>query len=393
MKYLLSIIIPTRNRQKYALAAIQQIYKNTDDRVQIVVQDNSDDDSLKDMIQKNNVSNRVYYNFVDYRIPGVENYGRGIQAARGDYVCCIGDDDGVMRYISEVVEWAKEHDVDAIKPGTQAIYFWPGVTNVREPGILHLYNSTSAVHESCPKKNIVSLVKNGGQNYLSMDLVKAYHGIVKRELFDRIYEKTGKYCGGLSPDMYLCTSLSLIVDKLVCLDMPMTIGGVCRQSTSGDSANRINFGPLDSAPHFVGQEYTWSDKVPVYYCGQTIWADTMMHALDDNEATELREQFGIEAITAYCLAERHGYDECIMDNFKKNHGDINKLKKLIKKRKNDRMVLQIKKFIIFFMKLFRKEIADIEIKGVGNIIDAEEIFFQKLQGKFEQLMIQLRSQY
>ena len=46
MKYLLSVVIPTRNRQKYAIDSILQIQRVTDERVQIVVQDNSDDSSL-----------------------------------------------------------------------------------------------------------------------------------------------------------------------------------------------------------------------------------------------------------------------------------------------------------------------------------------------------------
>ena len=59
MQYLLSIVIPTRNRQKYALQSVQQIYDVTDDAVQIVVQDNSDDNSLSAMLEKQAFGPRV----------------------------------------------------------------------------------------------------------------------------------------------------------------------------------------------------------------------------------------------------------------------------------------------------------------------------------------------
>ena len=68
MKYLLSVVIPTRNRQKYAIDSILQIQRVTDERVQIVVQDNSDDCSLEDMILSKRVGDRVKYTYIKERI-------------------------------------------------------------------------------------------------------------------------------------------------------------------------------------------------------------------------------------------------------------------------------------------------------------------------------------
>ena len=45
--YLLSIVVPTRNRQKFCLEAVKQILSVTDERVQIVVTDNSDENTLE----------------------------------------------------------------------------------------------------------------------------------------------------------------------------------------------------------------------------------------------------------------------------------------------------------------------------------------------------------
>lgn len=51
MKYLLSIVIPTRNRKYYAINTIKQILNVTDENVQIIVSDNSDNGSLKENIR------------------------------------------------------------------------------------------------------------------------------------------------------------------------------------------------------------------------------------------------------------------------------------------------------------------------------------------------------
>ena len=40
--FLLSVVIPTKNRENYASATVEQILNINDDRIQVVIQDNSD---------------------------------------------------------------------------------------------------------------------------------------------------------------------------------------------------------------------------------------------------------------------------------------------------------------------------------------------------------------
>ena len=318
MKYLLSVVIPTRNRQKYALQSVQQIYTVTDESVQLVVQDNSDDDSLAALLEKENFSDRVKYTFIPTRIPGVDNYAGGIAASDGEYVCCIGDDDGVLRGITEVAQWAKENNIAAIKPGVQASYFWPGTMPSFPEGCLNLEYADHTYFWVNPQKELVSFLKTGCLDLPTALLVKAYHGLVRKDMFDKINEKTGRYCGGLSPDIYLSTSLSLDTDSLLCVNFPLTIFGACKQSTTGDSVNKVNVSKLELAPHFVGQPYTWSEKVPRYYCGSNIWADSAMHALDDMGAQEMKTNFSVEKLTCDCLLNHPAYKKEIMENFYRN---------------------------------------------------------------------------
>ena len=102
-----------------------------------------------------------------------------------------------------------------------------------------------------PKKELVNFMRSGIIDFPNAKLVKAYHGIVKRGLFEKIKERTGKFCGGLSPDIYLSVALSTIVNRLVCIDVPISIFGACRASTTADSVNKINMGKLEDAPHLL----------------------------------------------------------------------------------------------------------------------------------------------
>lgn len=376
-KYLLSIVIPTRNRQIYAIESVKQIYNVTDERVQIVVQDNSDDNSLQKKIAEFSDCSRIKYSYTEKRIPGVENYAKGIENSEGEYVLCIGDDDGVLRYVVEVVEWASKNNIKAIKPGIQAMYFWPGVSPKMRNGNLYLYRCSDTISRVNPQKELEKLVKNGGQGYLDLNLVKAYHGIVRKEFFDDVLEKTGHYCGGLSPDMYFCTALSLIIDEVVCLGIPLSIGGVCKASTSGDSVNKTNFGPLESAPHFIGQEYGWSSKVPRYYCGETIWADTMLHALAEMKADKYIREFSIEKLTCCCLEKNHGFEEEIFDNFNRNNGNYALLNEYRNYKKNSSLSSKVLKVLL----KFRFPLLVFEKDNVEGIVRAEEIISKKLRNK------------
>lgn len=328
--YLLSIVIPTRNRQEYCIESVKQILNVTDQRVQIVVTDNSDENTLESQLNSL-CSNRIKYEYISTRIPGVDNYARGIELSDGEYICCIGDDDGILRNIIPITLWMKEKKVDAVKPGVQAVYFWPKSAKEYASGCVGLKQITDNVLLVDPQEELVEFLKSGIIDFPNAKLVKAYHGIVKKEQFEKIKEKTGRFCGGLSPDIYLSVALSDVVDKLVCIDVPISIFGACRASTTADSINRINIGKLEDAPHFIGQPYEWSSFVPRYYCGSNIWADSALHAIQDMGRSDLLKCFALDKFTGYSVVYYRQFKKEIMDNYLKNYGDLGELKNEVKK--------------------------------------------------------------
>ena len=398
MKYLLSIVIPTRNRQKYALQSVKQIYNVTDDTVQLVVQDNSDDDSLFGMLEKENFSDRVKYTFISERIPGVDNYAGGIAQSDGEYVCCIGDDDGVLRGITEVTKWAKENGVAAIKPGVQASYFWPGTMPSFPEGCLNLSYTDASHFYANPQEELIPFMESACLDLPSAVLVKAYHGIVRKDLFERIYETTGRYCGGLSPDIYLSVSLSLGVESLLCVNFPLTIFGACKQSTTGDSVNKVNVSKLELAPHFIGQPYTWSEKVPHYYCGSNIWADSAMHALDDMGAEDVKKHFSVIKLTCECLLNHPAYKKEIMENLYRNGYSKQDLRKELlrvypsfAKNQIKNYVREIKPIAKLYRAIRDKRQHQVDqrvfvMAGITDIIAAEEIVTATVQPVIEQFL-------
>lgn len=317
--YVLSVLIPTKNRQKYAAFAIEQILQIESRQLQIIVQDNSDNDELSKIVTNKFNDPRLKYNYIKESISTIENFNLAIENSDGEYICIIGDDDGITKQIIDVVNWAKINNIDAINPALSATYFWPNSGARKEgkdTGCLSIHKMTAKAKICYPKKGVEKLLSQGCQNYLPLDLVKLYHGIVRRSCLDTLKKQTGKYFAGLSPDIFISVSLSLNIEKMIKIDFPLTISGICHKSTSADSATGRHTGKWEDAPHFSGHtNYHWSELVPKFYGVETIWADSALAALTDQKKPELTAKFNLTALTAYCLVNHPEYKNIIMTHY------------------------------------------------------------------------------
>lgn len=109
-------MVPTKNRYKYLIHLITLIEGFNDKRIELVIHDNSDNNSeiINFMNGKSFVST-VYFYDTDKLSMG-ENAERGINKCTGEYICFIGDDDAVCRNIADCAEWMKKNQIDALRP-------------------------------------------------------------------------------------------------------------------------------------------------------------------------------------------------------------------------------------------------------------------------------------
>ena len=162
--------------------------------------------------------------------------------------------------------------------------------------------------------------------------------------------------------------------------------------------NKVNVSKLELAPHFIGQPYTWSEKVPDYYCGMNIWADSAMHALDDMGAEDMKKLFYVEKLTCMCLLNHRAYKKEIMENFRRNNCDKQLLRKEIRKTFPGFAKKRIKTFfreIKLVAKIYRairdKRQAQVNEKvfttaGIADIKTAEEIITATVQPAIDKFL-------
>ncbi len=299
----LSIVIPTKNRQKYCLAAIKQILSLQLSSFEICIQDNSDTNILMDEIRKLNCDN-IIYNYHEGVLSFVDNFSEAVSMCSGRYLCMIGDDDGIMKDIDEVLGYAINHNIDAIIPSIDFAYYWPTdkpLVPGAEKGYLLAPKRVLRAKYKKVTPSLVKLLNNAGQDYQALNLPRLYHGLVKKDVLDSIKIKTGVLFDGLTPDIYIAAALLIVCKNVYCTNKSITISGVCPTSGSADSDTGRHTGKLSDAPHFRGHaEYHWKKEIPYVYSIETIWAETLLHVLDNFNLKSEVGKFNIPLLDAIC---------------------------------------------------------------------------------------------
>ena len=94
--------------------AIQSILEIPDPGLELVVQDNSDSRELESYTSASVVDRRLRYRYTPPPFSMIDNFNAAVELATGEYLCLIGDDDGVNPEIMEAAHWAQGENVDAI---------------------------------------------------------------------------------------------------------------------------------------------------------------------------------------------------------------------------------------------------------------------------------------
>jgi glycosyltransferase involved in cell wall biosynthesis len=287
-QYILTVAIATKNRQSYCIETIKSILDlDVDKKIQIAIADNSDSNEIQVFVRNYN-DDRINYHYTNAPMTNTDNYNMALSLAQGKYVTCIGDDDGLLPNIFEMLNWACDNNIGSFSSRNCVIYYWPGSIDAYPNGHLILPISFDLIESIDVEKELQSFLKNGLQHYLNFSLPKLYHGFIRRDIIENVKKITGHYIGGLSTDIYACISISAITKVHHIINSPLTIAGVCAKSTTADLFTGKHRGELSSMPHLANRKnYKWSKLVPEYYSPNTIWAETAIKALEETNNTIL----------------------------------------------------------------------------------------------------------
>lgn len=290
---LLSVIVPTHNRQRYAVNAVRTLLTAHPD-VEVVVSDTSDDESLLHDVGIPPAPGRFVYTRPGGIRNIVNNYEHGLRSATGDYLLFLGDDDAVGPDVTALAGWAQREKVEALACSLPASYGWPdfqsAVFGAGYSATLSVRQYSGAASELDTEATLREAAANLGAGPLRMP--RAYLGMISRPLADRIVGRYGSLFGGVSPDIYSATLIAIESRRTVLLDYPFVLPGSSGASGSGAGAARRHIGGLWTTPHiasFPGLQ--WHPLVPEFYSVGTVWAFTLVRALEAIDRRDLTPDF------------------------------------------------------------------------------------------------------
>jgi glycosyltransferase involved in cell wall biosynthesis len=376
---LLSIIIPTRNRIPFCISAIESILIISDPRLELVVQDNSDTNKLEEYVRNRKSDNRLKYRYTTAAFSTIDNFNAGMELSTGEYVCFIGDDDGINPEIIEAAAWAKEKNIDALSWYIKASYLWPGTImpstffTKTEGGKLTVHPFFGKIRKTNAELEIKKFLLSGGANYMKFKLPKAYHGLVNRFCFEKVKIKTGNYFGGLSPDIFSSLAIALVAKCTYVIDYPLSIAGSCPIAEQTHNSKDANLKPLEDAPHLRNRgKYIWNELIPTIYTGDTIQLETGLASLNLMKRSDLIINLNTTRMAAFLIISYPQLKNKIIDH----------TLALLKSQYKSRILGQLKiryNYLKFFMKmLFEKGsnriLLMIGIRNIYNIKNQATIF-------------------
>jgi glycosyltransferase involved in cell wall biosynthesis len=287
---MLSIVVPTKDRYEQLKHLINLIDGFRLEEIELVIQDNNyNNNEILEFLSLKQRSYLKYYHNKE-QLPVYLNADLAIHHSTGEYVCFIGDDDGVLPNIIDCVKWMKRNGIEALRPAI-TIYNWPdfldfGKNNLS--GALFYDNFSYDVEEIDINKSVQKLANRGFTHIYTIP--KVYQGIVKRKFLDEIYKIGGTYSPGPSPDMATAVALSFVVKKFVVINLPViligqsqTVGG-CERKLKGGVKN------IDEVPFLPkNAKENWNSRIPKVWCSQTVWPESAIKAIQYmNKESEIK---------------------------------------------------------------------------------------------------------
>lgn len=277
---LISIVVPTKNRYKYLKHLIVLINSFNSNIIELVIQDNSDsNEEILDFLEKG-VYPEVRYYYSTEKLSMSENSNLAILNSMGEYICFIGDDDGVCRNIIDCAKWMKLNDFEALR-SVRTSFVW-GDSNKRSINNISecvIYNDPLFSYvEINPMKELYRILKKGFQ---TLDFIPIlYNGIVKKTLLQEIYKIGNTYFPGGSPDISNGVALSFLVKKMAYVNFPVVISGTSQMTGGGVYRKKGRTTELENVG-FISQSVidNWEHDIPRIWAGRLAWPESGIKSL------------------------------------------------------------------------------------------------------------------
>lgn len=230
---ILSICVPSRNRQRYFKETIAFLLDSPRQDVEYVFADNSDDPTVMNDFMRAHVGDaRLRYLPSAGRVLSMQdNWERALEATTGDWVSVIGDDDLIDPDLIDALQTAC-----SLKPGLEAFawanlrYSW--VSEDSRPHNVSIPMATS--FHDMPQSMVYRRAFRWDDAGVSITSgFSVYHAAISRRLLTRVRARFGdRYFGHPTIDYDNALKNAALGKAFVFCQRPFSIFGACPESNS-----------------------------------------------------------------------------------------------------------------------------------------------------------------
>lgn len=309
---LLSISIPTKDRYYYLKYLIELIKSFNSEEIEIVVQDNTaDNKEIVEYLDNFDYPHLKYFHTKE-QIPIYLNSDMAVRNTSGEYVCLLGDDDGLTKSILDCCRWMKRTGIECVVPQGYS-YNWPdtdelAATKWLERGGTVFWKEPSKDIREVESKDALQKLLDGGCTTRSV-LPLLYHAVVKRSALDKIWDTCGSYFPGASPDIANGVALALVIDKFAYITWPIAFSGASKHLGGGEAKMKhrgtTDFKSLPFLPDNLENE--WYERVPKVWTAPTIWCQSSIMAFKAMHREDLIDKINFESMYEEFVVFYHYY--------------------------------------------------------------------------------------
>lgn len=318
----LSICVPSRNRQIYFQETIRALTASLRPDVEFVFADNSDDPSIMDEFMRDRLADpRIRYLPATGRtLAMMDNWERSVGAATGRYVAFIGDDDfldpdlaGFILNLERIIQ------PDAIA-WTGPNYIWPTPGSPARSIAISLGNRVSRMVKDV-------LIRKAflweGASHVPLSGYSIYHGALSHGLLDRIRTLgNGRIFEFPVVDYELAFKTILLGETFIHSERPFSVLGACPLSNSVATgklaAERAAQGKFNEEQGWDLNNADWMKDIPFRtWHGMTACIYIIQHWLTQKIGMkqEGHEENLVRALTRNCglYGNREDFDVIVED--------------------------------------------------------------------------------
>ena len=288
---LLSVLIPTKNRYSTLFEVITLFVKYINEKnIEFIIQDNSDENREALFFFNERSDIRIKYFHTSDKLSIVDNTIKSIENSSGEFLIFIGDDDFISPKIMRFVNEMKEKNMDCLI--YNPAYYWWGSLNFAnknhyfQPNAFwNPHNQNEIFEEKNANAELYAFLDSGAAFFSS--LPKLYHGILRKNVLNKIKEITGTFLPGSSPDLAFSIAISLSINKYYYVNYPISVFGASNNSGGGWTVSKKHYGKIEDQAHLPKKCLeNWSDKIPRIWSEKTIYAQTTIEVLKEFKSIE-----------------------------------------------------------------------------------------------------------